>query len=160
MVSCGTDVFVSHPDSRLCVSSNIECFKPWIKTLARPCITSTEFLHSTEKVQAFFWPICKEAYLTLETMLVQQSVTLVKLVHGTYAHRHAYVKDLKAPTVPSLGRGILQHESRTLTLQEWIRQSENPCVISSQLLDQLLLILSQINLSYIIRDCKSSRFLH
>ena len=157
-VSCGTDVYVSRPDSRLCVSPNVECFK---HKNARAAVHNQHGIFALNWESAsLLWPICKEAHLTLETMLVQQSVTLVKLVHGTYAHRHAYVKDLKAPTVPSLGRGILQHKSRTLTLQEWIRQSENPCVISSQLLDQLLLILSQINLSYIIRDCKSSRFLH
>ena len=68
-----------------------------MEELARTAVhNQSGILHSLEEVQAFCGLSARapDLMLALETMLVQQTATLVELVHQViYAHRHAYVKD-------------------------------------------------------------------
>ena len=71
-----------------------------LEELARVAIhNQSAILHAIEEVQAYCGLAGRapDLMLAMETMLVQQTATLVELVHQViYAHRHAYVRDSPA----------------------------------------------------------------
>ena len=71
-----------------------------MEELARAGIhNQSGILHAIDEVQSYCGLAARapDLMLALETMIVQQTATLVELVHHiTYAHRHAYVKDSPA----------------------------------------------------------------